>query len=604
MNIKQLLFVAVAVLLAADVHAQAIFGTVRTTAGVRIEGVLIRGTRVSPLQVVTTTTDASGGYVLGASLSGTYVVQAIEAGYTFTPTTSNVTVSGSSVMVHFTSPSTVPAATTSVATNVTATSATLRGSVNPNGGATTAYFEYGLTASYGSVSSSVNVGNGTNSAPVSINVSNLLNGTNYHFRIVANNSHGTRTGSDMNFPTLSGIPTATTGKPTDAGATTIRLNGSVVPNGANASAWFEWGPTTNYGNITAVQALGGGTTTTHFSQVVTRLVTAAIYHYRAVAMTSFGTNYGADVLFPPGFSDISAGLPGIWRGSASWGDYDNDGRLDIVFIGSTNTSNSTLAISQVWRNTGSGFTNINAELPGRNTGIHGNMVAWGDYDNDGRLDLLLAGLSNNLSLAPLCEVWRNTGSGFVLNTNAVLPGVWNGSVAWGDYDNDGRRDILLTGVRASGAIAQVWRNTVCGFTNINAGLPGVNYSSAAWGDYDNDGRLDILLSGLDSNAGVITEVWRNTGSGFVNINAGLPGIHYSSVAWGDYNNDGRLDILLAGDTGGGFISQVWRNTGSGFININAGLPGLAGGSVAWGAGRSSQFSRPDLLPAHSTRNKS
>jgi len=100
-----------------------------------------------------------------------------------------------------------------------------------------------------------------------------------------------------------------------------------------------------------------------------------------------------------------------------------------------------------------------------------------------------------------------------VNINAGLPGVCglnngNGSVAWGDYDNDGRLDILLTGFSASGSIAQVWRNTRTGFVNSYVVLPGLYDGSAAWGDYDNDGRLDILLTGY-SALGPIAQVWRN-----------------------------------------------------------------------------------------------
>ena len=97
-----------------------------------------------------------------------------------------------------------------------------------------------------------------------------------------------------------------------------------------------------------------------------------------------------------------------------------------------------------------------------------------------------------------------------------LPGVLYSSVAWGDYDNDGRLDLLVTGYTDIGRISQVWRNTGSGFTNVPiAGLPGVGASSAAWGDYDNDGRLDFLLTGTptaptaESHQG-ISQLWRNS----------------------------------------------------------------------------------------------
>src|SRR6185295_1934983 len=97
-------------------------------------------------------------------------------------------------------------------------------------------------------------------------------------------------------------------------------------------------------------------------------------------------------------------------------------------------------------------------------------------------------------------------------------------------------------------------------------LPGVMYSSVAWGDYDNDGRLDFLLTGADGfdcwdcePPRKYTQLWRNTGNGFINVTYiayGLPQAYRTSVAWGDYDNDGWLDFLLG--------SQLWRNTGNGF----------------------------------------
>ena len=80
------------------------------------------------------------------------------------------------------------------------------------------------------------------------------------------------------------------------------------------------------------------------------------------------------------------------------------------------------------------------------------------------------------------------------------------------------------------------------FAAIAAGLEGVAGSSVAWGDYDNDGDLDILLAG-GSGYHDISRVYRNDGGSFMDIAAGLAGGWGSSVAWGDYDNDGDLDIL-------------------------------------------------------------
>ena len=78
--------------------------------------------------------------------------------------------------------------------------------------------------------------------------------------------------------------------------------------------------------------------------------------------------------------------------------------------------------------------------------------------------------------------------------------------------------------------------------------------TTAWGDYDNDGDLDILLAGY-TGSGNISTIYTNDGDGtFTELTgAGLTDITAAKVAWGDYDNDSDLDILLTGDTGSGRI---------------------------------------------------
>ena len=271
------------------------------------------------------------------------------------------------------------------------------------------------------------------------------------------------------------------------------------------------------------------------------------------------------------FTDIGAGLQDVCRSSVAWGDYDNDGDLDILLTGYT----GSVSISRVYRNDAGAFTDIAAGLEA----VCRSSVAWGDYDNDGDLDILLTGW---LSAVPnrISRVYRND-AGVFTYIPAGLEAVSSSSAAWGDYDNDGDLDILLTGMAASGSISSVYRNNGDStFTDISAGLPGVYYSSVAWGDYDNDGDLDILLTG-ETGSGRISEVYRNDGGAFTDIGAGLTGVDDGSVAWGDYDNDGDLDILLTGNTGSGYVSSVYQSDGAP-ANAPPSAPGDLSASVVAG----------------------
>jgi hypothetical protein len=282
----------------------------------------------------------------------------------------------------------------------------------------------------------------------------------------------------------------------------------------------------------------------------------------------------------PAFEDSGIVLPGTWQGTAAWGDYDGDGDLDIAMT-------SGYAFSEIFRNDGGGvFTDVDAGLVTVNAG----SVAWGDYDQDGDLDLLLSG-SDNDNL-PISRIYRNDGGDTFTDIDAGLIGLWNFLVTtWGDYDNDGDLDALLAGQTGSDeSIAKLYRNDGHDtFTDAGVELlrEGEAMFSMAWGDYDNDDDLDMLYSASDvsSPSGSVTRVYRNESGAFSDAGILLEGVNQSAVAWGDYDNDGDLDVLLVGWSNElSEVTRIYRNEGGGvFTNIDAALTNLARNpSAAWG----------------------
>jgi len=136
------------------------------------------------------------------------------------------------------------------------------------------------------------------------------------------------------------------------------------------------------------------------------------------------------------------------------------------------------------------------------------------------------------------------------------------SIAWADFDNDGLLDFLLEGLSGNTFATELWRNTGQGFIKIPiAGIPGVADGSLAWGDFDNDGRPDFLITGLTNGNTKVSQVWLNSGNGFTNLPVPeLPGNFDNSLAVGDFDNDTRLDFLVAGTIEGDLVSELWRNT--------------------------------------------
>jgi hypothetical protein len=189
-----------------------------------------------------------------------------------------------------------PVAVTASATGVTVTSATLNGTVDPNGRATTWYFEYGTSTSYGSRTPAKSAGSGTTATGVSAALSSLRPGRIYHYRLVARSDAGTSRGADRTFST-NGPPTVVTGPASSLTHRSARLNGSVVPNGLATTWYFEYGRSTRYGARSKARGAGKGTRPVNVSVALSGLRPATTYHYRLVATNAAGTRRGANATF-------------------------------------------------------------------------------------------------------------------------------------------------------------------------------------------------------------------------------------------------------------------------------------------------------------------
>jgi hypothetical protein len=217
---------------------------------------------------------------------------------------------------------TPPVATTGGATSVSQSTATLNGTVNPEGQGTSYYFQYGTTTAYTSQTATTDAGSGTAAVNASAPLSSLAPATTYHYRLVATNPSGTTFGTDQSFGTdKPPPPVAITRTVKVVGATSATLRGIVNPKGEATSYFFEYGPTTAYGARTSTIGAGAGTTQLDVSAAIASLTPHTTYHYRLDATSTAGTTIGSDVAFTtvggPAGVTIAASSPTIVFGQGT-----------------------------------------------------------------------------------------------------------------------------------------------------------------------------------------------------------------------------------------------------------------------------------------------
>ncbi|RKX91866.1 MAG: hypothetical protein DRP84_10930, partial [Spirochaetes bacterium] len=145
-------------------------------------------------------------------------------------------------------------------------------------------------------------------------------------------------------------------------------------------------------------------------------------------------------------------------------------------------------------------------------------------------------------------------------------GVECGSIALGDINNDGALDLIVSGMDDTGSrrLDKYINDGTGNFSGPTSVGTGVHYSSIALGDIDNDGALDLIVTGTNDNSGRLDK-YINDGTGnFSGPTSVGTGVHYSSVALGDINNDGALDLIVSGmdDTGSRKLDK-YINDGTG-----------------------------------------
>jgi len=211
----------------------------------------------------------------------------------------------------------------------------------------------------------------------------------------------------------------------------------------------------------------------------------------------------------------------------------------------------------------------------------GRGASWADFDNDGREDILVGA-----ERAPFC-LFRNRGDGTfedVAERVGLLDPVGLGCYAsqFIDYDNDGFQDIFLTsnGWGGGGRLFLYHNEGGSRFQEVteSAGLAGpVNAFGASWADYDNDGRVDLAVAAgiIDPDGGDRIHLYHNEGNGKfreVGEQAGLTQkARWISLCWGDYDGDGRQDLLATSFDAG---PSLFRNLGDGRfedVSVKAGI---------------------------------
>jgi phosphodiesterase/alkaline phosphatase D-like protein len=344
----------------ADTHIVFAYGTSSTLAGAK---------------KTTSVDEGSGATAVNVSANLTGLVAGTKYYFQLQATNKAGTTNGAIKSFTTTAGGTKPTATTGAASAITATGATIAGSVTPNGADTHIVFAYGTssTLSGASKTTSLDVGSGTTSVGVSVQLNGLTAGTKYYYQMQATNSAGTTNGAINSFTTTAGgtRPTATTGAASAITATGATIAGSVTPNGADTHIVFAYGTSSTLSGASKTTSLdvGSGTTSVGVSVPLTGLTSGTKYYYQLQATNSAGTTNGAINSFT---TTAGATKPTATTGAASsitatgatiTGSVNPNGDDTHMFFAYGTSSTLSGASKTSTLDVGSGTTSVGVSVP-------------------------------------------------------------------------------------------------------------------------------------------------------------------------------------------------------------------------------------------------
>jgi len=372
------------------------------------------------------------GIATAPTLVGSYAVMA---------TISNPNYTGSADNTLVISP-VIPLATTEVASSIGANTATLNASVNPKGDATSVVFQYGTSATYGTTTGTQTVAAGTTAVTVTQAIGSLAPlapKTLYYFRVVATNAAGPFDGAARTFTTLAQPTFATTPATPLLSASGAQVGFSVTPNGVATSVYFQYGTTTNYGSVTAEQAIGSGTAAVNVTGFLGSLEAGTPYYYRIVTVSAAGTFDGPQETFTTlGFDTTQVvakgdGAPGVTNGTfnvlSSPAINEHDGVAFLATLATGSAGVTTATDTGIWADDSSGTLTLIAQDTGTATGTTATYASLGNPVYNGSSEIAFAGglkvVTGVATPTTAQGVWTYSGGSLALvaRQGSAAPGV-------------------------------------------------------------------------------------------------------------------------------------------------------------------------------------